>query len=155
MNGDTPDSSYDETQGFQVGAFFNSLVIGITYVCTDQTEGSAVWLPLGGTYTPTLTVIDGAVLDVNPDTAFYTITNGIVEVTIFGSVELDFSAVAEGTFSFTLPVPEISGVYGTISVETPELCNGIVRGDAKILSKDNTFVTASAGFVAKFSYQAY
>lgn len=155
MNGDTPDSSYDETQGFKVGSFFNSLALGITYVCTDQTEGSATWLPLGGTYTPTLAVIGGAVLDVSPDTAFYTITNGVVEVTIYGSVELDFSVGAEGTFSFTLPVPEISSVYGTISLDTPELCNGIVRGDAKILSKDYTFVSASVGFVAKFTYQAY
>lgn len=155
MNGDTPDSSYDETQGFRVGSFFNSLALGKTYICTDATTDNAVWIPMGGAYVPTLDYVSGAITDVALDRALYNISNGICDVTIYGSVDLDFSAVTEGTFSFTLPVPEISGIYGTISMETPNQCNGIVRGNAKILSNDTTFVTSSARFVAKFSYQAF
>lgn len=155
LNNDIPGNTFDETIGFAVGSRYTVLNTGKTYICTDATKEAAKWFPMGGEYIPTLDGENGAILGVSLGSAYYSINNGIVDVIIYGSVELDFSTNEEGRFSFTLPIPEISSVYGIISVEIPNQCNGIVRGGARLFSNDTTFVAGSTGFVAKFTYQAY
>ena len=156
MNGDTPDSSYDETQGFKVGSFFNSLALGITYVCTDQTEGSATWLPMGGEYTPTLSDFQGAVTNAGVGKAFYSINNGICEVTINGTIEVDFSLNETGRFIFTVPIGVSSQCFGVASLDASNQLNGIVLGSyCRFSSKDTSLVSSGISYVAKFSYQVF
>jgi hypothetical protein len=157
INNDTPDSSYDNTKGFAVSSRYTVLNNGKTYICIDATTDSAVWLPMGGQYTSTVTSVGGVASDVNLIKAFYSINNGIVDVTIYGRIGLNFSLGTDGGFDFTLPIPAVDDiVYGNISIRDPRQFNGILRGgSAQFFSSDSSFITTGVDFVAKFTYQAY
>lgn len=156
MNGDTPDNTYDGTQGFGVGSFFNSLSLGKTFRCVDATTDNAVWIPMGGEYFPTLDNPSVAISSVNLSKAFYNINNGICDVTIHGTVTVDFSIYSGGLFSFTTPTSPLSNCYGGISFRSSKVINGIIIDTdyARIYSNDTSLIE-SIQFVAKFTYQAY
>jgi hypothetical protein len=155
INGDTPDNTYDETKGFAVGSFYNVLSDGKTYICTDATTDNAVWLPMGGEYFPTLDGANGAVISVALSFAYYSINNGMVDVTIYGSVNVDFSSNSAGVFNFTLPIPSISNTLGGIFLAVPNQNSSRIKNGAAIYSNDTTFINGQVQFVAKFTYQAY
>lgn len=155
LNGDTPNTSYDETQGFVVDSFFNDLRNGKKYFCLDASTGSARWLPMGGQYFPTIDNPSGAISSPTLIKAFYNINNGIVDVTICGTVDVDFSLLTDGTFDFTLPIANITGVHGSITFKTPYAVNGIISNIAIISSLATLFIESSVEFCVKFTYQAY
>jgi hypothetical protein len=155
-NGTIPDNTHDETQGFKVSSIYNDLKSNISYICTDATEENAVWLPMAGEYTPTLDGESGAASNVESITAFYTINNGYVDVTIYGNIDLDFSSSNFGSIDFTLPIPSISNnILGSVSVAIEEQLNGIVKNQIVFNSNDSTLIRTVVPFVAKFTYQAY
>jgi hypothetical protein len=151
----SPDNSYDETKGFAVGSRYTVLNDGKTYICTDATTDNAVWLPMGGEYFPTLDGASGAVLSVSLDKAYYSINNGMADVTIHGSIGVDFSILVDGNFDFTLPIPSMSSIYGGIFVRATKQFNGYIKDNAKLYSEDTAFIDGALQFVAKFTYQAY
>jgi hypothetical protein len=155
INDDIPNEFYDETLGIVIGSRYTVLNTGKTYICTDATTDNAVWLPMGGEYGTILDGVAGAITNVSLDTDFYSINNGVVDVTIYGTVDVDFSVVEEGGFNFTLPINTISDVLGVITFRTPNQINGIVIQHARIYSNDTSFVVSAVPFVAKFTYQAY
>jgi hypothetical protein len=78
INNDIPDEFYDETREFEVGSRYTVLNTGKTYVCTDATEGEAVWeqvsdrpykvytalLTQTGTDAPVATVLENTLGDI-------------------------------------------------------------------------------------------
>jgi hypothetical protein len=155
-NGSLPDQYYDEVQGFQRDSIYNDLKTKISYICTDATTDSAVWLPMGGEYFPTLDGEDSAVLAVNLGKAYYSISNGIVDVTIYVSVDVDFSLTDKGSFKFTLPVDTIGDIIGSGSISLANQCNVAVYGtNVNVSSKDLTFIENGVKLAVNFKYQAY
>jgi hypothetical protein len=155
-NGSLPDQYYDEVQGFQRDSIYNDLKTKISYICTDATTDSAVWLPMGGEYFPTLDGEDSAVLAVNLGKAYYSISNGIVDVTIYVSVDVDFSLTDKGSFKFTLPVDTIGDIIGSGSISLANQCNVAVYGtNVNVSSKDLTFIENGTKLAVNFTYQAY
>jgi hypothetical protein len=156
INDDIPNEFYDETLGIVIGSRYTVLNTGITYICTDATEDNAVWLPMAGEYTPILSDSNGAVLAVSLNKAFYSISNGIVDVTIYVSVDVDFSLTDSGFFKFTLPFDTIGDIIGSGSISSANQCNVAVYGtNVNVSSKDLTFIENGTKLVAKFTYQAY
>jgi hypothetical protein len=156
--GEIPEPTHDETQGFQIGSRFTSLGSGKTYICLDATTENAVWLPMGGEYFPTLDGANGSCTNTTLDKAFYSINNGIVEVSVQGTVDLDFSTFSEGSFNLTFPIEPINldNVFGNISARATNQFNGLVKsGSLNFYSFDTSFIQNGIKFVAKFSYQAY
>jgi hypothetical protein len=158
LNNEIPDSTYDETKSFVIGSRFTALQTGKTYICTDSTPDNAKWLPMGGYYSPSFDNISGACSNPNLENAFYSINNGIVEFTILGTVDLDFSVSGQGIFSFNYPIQPINlnTVFGSVSILAINQFNGIVKdGFAQFYSQDTSFIESSVPFVAKFTYQSY
>jgi hypothetical protein len=56
INNIIPDDTYDVTDSWAVGSRIKNLVTGIEYICTDDEEDAAVWVPLSDTWVPTLTL---------------------------------------------------------------------------------------------------
>lgn len=155
LNDDVPDATYDDTQGFAEGSFYNSLGLGKIYICTNATTGAAEWLPLGGQYSPTLDQEGGAIKKVELEDAYYSINNGMVDGIIYGTIDIDFASDGKGTFKFTLPVVNLSRVRGTISIDNPIPINGVIIDDVIIGCRDAGFVQTKVPFVATFKYQVY
>ena len=156
LNGDVPDDFYDETKGFAVGSRYTVLNTGITYICTYATEDAARWLPMGGDYTPALDNATFAVLNVVLQKAYYSINNGIVDVTIYVTVDVDFFAADSGTFNFSLPVDSVGEIIGSGSIRSSEQCNVfVVSNTVYVSSKDLTFIENGVKLIANFKYQAY
>jgi hypothetical protein len=155
LNDDVPDNTYDETQGFVEGSFYNSLGLGKTYICTNATANGAEWLPLGGQYLPTLDHEGGAIKKVELEDAYYSINNGMVDGIIYGIIDIDFSTDAKGTFKFTLPIENLSKVRGSIAIDNPIPINGVIIDDVIIGCRDVSFSETKVPFVATFKYQVY
>jgi len=155
MNADTPDATYDETQGFQIGSFFNDLKNGKSYICTDATEAAAEWLSMGDDYTSIFTGVSNAISNPLLISSFYTINNGIVDMSILADVDVDFSLVNEGSFTFSLPINKLGNVYGNVTVAAPNQCNGIVLSNRIYLYSDDTTFMGKTTIAANFKYQAY
>jgi len=154
-NGLIPDNTYDEVQGFQKDSIYNDLKTRISYICTDATTDNAVWLPMGGDSFPTVSEPNGAVSAVSLAKAFYSISNGIVDVSIQGNIDVDFSSADGGSFLFTFPTDVAITGFGNLSFDTSKNCNGfIIDNNVTIISNDTTLVT-NIKFFAKFTYQAY
>ena len=124
-------------------------------MCIEASTDTAVWLPMASEYSPVLDNASGAVSSPVLATAYYSINNGYVDVTIFGTIDVDFSTTNEGRFDFTLPIANISPVLGNITFETANQCNGIVNDNVSVFSNDTSFVIGDVFFVAKFTYRAY
>ena len=155
-NGTMPDNTHDETQGFKVSSIYNDLKSNISYICTDATEENAVWLPMAGEYTPTLDNETFAVSNLVLQKAYYSINNGIVDVTIYVTVDVDFFAADSGAFSFSLPVDSVGEILGSGSIRSSEQCNVFVESNAVyVSSKDLTFIQSGVRLIANFKYQAY
>jgi hypothetical protein len=156
LNDDIPDNTFDETIGFAVGSRYTVLNTGITHICTDATTDSAIWLPMGGEYIPVLDEEGGAVEGVTLIKANYNINNGIVDVSICATIDVDFSLLDSGTFSFTLPTDSIGATIGSGSIKAANQCNVFVEsGTISIFSNDTTFIANDVAFAANFKYQAY
>lgn len=156
LNNEIPNNTFDNTQGFVINSRFTNLADGKSYICTDSTTDNSFWLPMGGEYFPTFDNVGAPCANPNLLKAFYSINNGIVEVTINGTVDLDFSIGSDGGFTFTNPINPISNTYGNISIRGANQFNGIVRHNScSFFSFDTSFVQSGVEFVAKFSYQAY
>lgn len=156
INNDIPNEFYDETRSFTVGSRYTVLNTGKTYICTDATTEAAVWLPMGGEYTPVLSNPDDSITGFGAiTTGFYSINNGIVDVTIKGNINVDFDAFGVGSFDFTLPTTSISAVMGNITFRTPNQVNGTILYNASIGSNDKTFIANDVAFVASFKYQMF
>jgi hypothetical protein len=155
-NGSLPDQYYDEVQGFQRDSIYNDLKTRISYICISAATDNAVWLPMAGEYFPTLSDPNGAVLAVNLGKAYYSISNGIVDVTIYVSVDVDFSLTDNGLFKFTLPVDTIGDIIGSGSISSANQCNVAVYGtNVNVFSKDLTFIENGTKLAVNFKYQAY
>lgn len=154
-DGNGPTSYHDQTQGFAYGSIYNDLKGIKSYMCIEASTDTAVWLPMASEYSPVLDNASGALSSPTSTTAYYSINNGYVDVTIFGTIDVDFSTTNEGRFDFTLPIANISPVLGNITFETANQCNGIVNDNVSVLSNDILFVIGDVPFVAKFTYRAY
>jgi hypothetical protein len=156
LNDDIPDNTFDETIGFAVGSRYTVLNTGITHICTDATTDSAIWFPMGGVYTPVLDEEGGAVEGVTLIKANYNINNGIVDVSISATIDVDFSITDTGTFNFTLPIDSITGAIGTGSIRGSNQCNVSVDNNTVcVSSNDITFITIGEILFVNFKYQAY
>lgn len=112
---------------------------------------------VSGTWTPTESDFTDAITGGNIDIARYSRTGNIVNCTIQGSVEVDFSVDNTGQFDFTLPIASASyPTIGCISLENPQQCNGIIKsgGRFRLSSSDTTFVSSGGvPFYAIFQYE--
>jgi hypothetical protein len=153
---DIPDNSFDETIGFAVGSRYTVLNTGVTYVCTDATTDSAIWFPMGGGYLPVLDGESGAVEGVTLIKANYNINNGILDVSISATIDVDFSTTDTGTFNFTLPIDSITGAIGTGSIRGANQCNVSVDNNTVcVSSNDITFIAIGEILFVNFKCQAY
>ena len=155
-NGSIPDNTHDETQGFQVSSIYNDLKSRISYICTDATTDNAVWLPMGREYTPTLDNATAAVSNAILQKAYYSINNGIVDVTIYVHIDVDFSTVDGGTFDFSLPIDSVGDIIGSGSIRSANQCNVFVNSNTiSVFSKDLTFIETGVKLAVNFKYQAW
>jgi hypothetical protein len=108
-----------------------------------------------GTWTPTFS---GGVFTLsNPvlDEARYSRVGNIVTCTIRGIVDVDFSLGGVGYFTFTFPITPITAVnaIGTATLNTGNLCNGLVKENLiQFSSADTSFAGADLPFYAIFQY---
>ena len=120
INNVIPDSSYDETLSYAVGSRFKNLVTGIEYLCTQATEGGALWLPLqGNTFDSIITALDvDGVSIVSGQFANLTyVINGNI-ATVFLQVNLNFGFFASTGNGWFRPIAipgttvGVSGIIG-------------------------------------------
>ena len=141
INDIIPDDTFDETDSWAVGSRFKNLVTGIEYICTDADEGVAVWIPLSGTYEPTVAdLVELDVLDVI-DVTFSVVGN---IVSLHGRVRptADPAPVANMTATFTLPAG-LRAKYDSYAVLSPIVLNTFSEADitaASITVQDETTI---------------
>jgi len=124
INGTNPGSTDDVTQSYAIGSRWKNLVSGVEYICTDDTEDGAVWIPMSGdevtfpTWNPSFTIIGNVLVgvDIGDSYNFFTVGN-IVTVNCSFELTIDFSLGTDATFEIdlaTLPIssttPSWSGV---------------------------------------------
>lgn len=92
INNDNPEDTDDETLSYAVGSRWKNLSTGIEYLCTQANEGDAIWVPLSGTWTPSLT-IQAAITDATASSALYSRVGDVVTCTVFlTGVDVDFAS---------------------------------------------------------------
>ncbi len=63
INNIIPDDTYDETDSWAVGSRLTNLVTGVTYLCTQASEGDAIWInPNTSIYQFDVTITDTAAI---------------------------------------------------------------------------------------------
>jgi hypothetical protein len=102
MNGTNPGSTDDVTQSYAIGSRWKNLVSGVEYICTDDTEDGAVWVPLSGSYEPVAAdLVEFSELIIQ-DATFST-TGNIVN--LHGRLRPSTSGAPTGTMSANFPLP--------------------------------------------------
>jgi hypothetical protein len=130
INGTNPGSTDDVTQSYAIGSRWKNLVSGIEYICTDDTEDGAVWIPLSGNVT--LTNVGDTELD--DQIARYQWNGNICTFSITGLVT----------------IPDISSTNAYIGLEFPfDFMNNFVLSTDAILTVN---VTVSFGNINKVKY---
>lgn len=124
LNNIIPDDTYDETDSWRVGSRLKNLVTGIEYLCTQEDEGDAIWIPMSGdnvtfpSWNPTVTPegVNLTAADINGDYNFFRVGN-IVTVSASFTVTMDFAAATAGSFTInpaTLPIPSTTPTWAGI-----------------------------------------
>lgn len=114
-----------------------------------------------GSWTPTFSTFNGAIIDATLYAAFYSRVGNIVTCSIILNIEVDFSSINMGSVDFTLPFPTTTGVAsGSLSSSNQtKQFNGAVRGASSTLgritmgSEDTSFVTIGVTSHVIFQYE--
>jgi hypothetical protein len=112
-----------------------------------------------GTWTPIFTNATNACSNPAFSVASYSRVGSIVTCSIYGTVDLDFSSLQDGTFQASLPIPTTSSnSTGVASIKQPNQVNGsITNGGTKVafrfLSLDTSFVIVNNVFSSVFQYE--
>ena len=108
-----------------------------------------------GLYTPILGNVLNAVTAVSLLGAIYSRNGNVVNVTISGSVDLDFLFINNGEFSFTLPFPTTSTIiYTNVNFLIDHNVNGVGVGSPNVqLLSNNFFAQANNKFVLNCTYE--
>jgi hypothetical protein len=90
LNDIIPDDTYDESDSWRVGSRLKNLVTGIEYLCTQENEGDAVWVPLSGN----VTLTNVGDIDLDDPIARYQWNGNICTFSITGFVTIPDISVA-------------------------------------------------------------
>jgi hypothetical protein len=158
INGTNPGSTDDVTQSYAIGSRWKNLVSGIEYICTDDTEDGAVWIPMSGdevtfpSWNPTVTP-DGVNLtaaDIGGQYSFFRVGN-IVTVNCTFEVTMDFSTSTAGYFTIdpaTLLIPSTTPTW--IGIGT---CQNITTWPINcFITNNNQFIIQSGSGAASDTY---
>jgi hypothetical protein len=130
-----PDSSFDVTLRFKVGSFW-SLDNGTTYICTDATEGAAVWELYSVGATPTLQQVtdEGNTTD-NDIIVRHSTDNEIIISSITDNSQI---SVNQGTASISIASQENAGVTeALIQMTSDKGYNIITEGAIQLTNSVN------------------
>ena len=130
---------------------------------TESPQGTSKSIEVGnvldfesGTWTPTLSLEDNACSNSAVTKAFYSRVGNIVNCTIYGTVDLDFSTFSDGTINTTFPIASATpNAIGSITINNDKQFNGFKNSTNRLvfLSSDTSFVTADVEFYAVFQYE--
>jgi hypothetical protein len=121
MNGTNPGNNDDEFRSYAIGSRWKNLVSGVEYICTRESEGDAIWIPMSGdhvtfpNWNPTVNP-DGVNLtaaDIGGQYSFFRVGN-IVTITCTFEVTMNFSTSTAGYFTIdpaTLPIPSTNPTW--------------------------------------------
>jgi hypothetical protein len=117
INNIIPDDTYDETDSWAVGSRIKNLVTGIEYICTDDEEDAAVWVPLSGSYEPVAAdLVEFSELFLQ-DVTFST-TGNIVN--LHGRLRPSTSGAPTDTMTANFPLPTgLRAKFSSLAVITP------------------------------------
>jgi len=165
LNDIIPDDTYDETDSWRVGSRLKNLVTGIEYLCIQEDEGYAIWLPMSGdhvtfpSWNPTVTP-DGVNLtaaDLGGSYNFFRIGN-IVTINCIFEVTMDFSTATAGTFQIdpaTLPIPSttptMTGIGNCRDSSTWPI-NCYIETSSNNFTIESGSGAASAAYVIQFTF---
>ena len=126
---------------------------------SQSPQGTSKQIELGnivssGTWTPTLSGFNDAIVGANIDSARYSRTGNIVTCSMDGLVTIDFSSLTSGSFDITLPIAG-TGATGCVNINFPNQCNGIIKSPGRIVlsSNDTTLNDSGIPFSAIFQYE--
>jgi hypothetical protein len=129
---------------------------------TDTTmspEGTSKKIAVGsllpsGSYNVTFSNNTGAIIGISFADALYTRQGNVFNVTIQGTMSVNFSGTNTGNADFTLPFGAAISAHGNVVLETGKVCNGIIRDtNTMILKSDDTSLVDDVKFIATFQYQ--
>ena len=109
INNIIPDNTYDETDSWTVGSRLTNLVTGVTYQCTQATEGDAIWIPLSGDWVPTITGGDSNTLASARYSVQGNVVTFVVEFELQNSTSVEFVLIVNITYPDGLVASSILG----------------------------------------------
>ena len=163
--GDIPNEDYDAADSYAIGSRFKNLVSGIEYICIDDENNAAVWLPMSGdnvtfpSWNPTVTPdnVNLTAADIGGSYNFFRVGN-IVTVNCIFEVTMDFSTATAGTFQIdpaTLPIPSttptITGIGNCRDSSTWPI-NCYIEPSSNNFTIQSGSGAASAAYVIQFTF---
>lgn len=109
-----------------------------------------------GEWTPIFSQESDACSNATLVKALYSRVGNIVNCSIKGTVDLDFSSFAQGKIEITFPISTTTpNKIGNLSINQVKQFNGTVNSNTRLIfsSGDTSFVVASVEFCTLFQYE--
>ena len=127
---------------------------------SQSPEGTSKQIELGnilssGTWSPTFSAETGAASNPTFTKAQYSRVGNIVTCTIYGGVDLDFTSILNGSFSFDYPfAPSSTNSIGTCGIRGANgQISSYIKNNNIYFESDNTFAFGGLEFAAIFQYE--